>query len=83
MRVCGAPRACVRAPLRQAFLQLLDSKKPQTVFLEEPLTVMLLYSTVGVLNAGGVHFYNDIYQRDAAVLESLNTPHSLRFPTES
>jgi len=63
--------------------QLLDSKKPQTVFLEEPLTVMLLYSTVGVLNAGGVHFYNDIYQRDAAVLESLNTPHSLRFPTES
>lgn len=54
--------------------QLLDSKKPQTVFLEEPLTVMLLYSTVGILNMDGVHFYNDIYQRDAAVLESLDTP---------
>ncbi|MGI9220342.1 MAG: L,D-transpeptidase family protein [Woeseiaceae bacterium] len=62
---------------------LLDSKKPQTVFLEEPMTVMLLYSTVGALDMETVRFYNDIYQRDAAVLESLNTPYSFRSPAQN
>jgi len=53
---------------------LLDTEKPQTVFLDEPLTVMLLYGTVGVIDTDVVRFYNDIYQRDARVLESLDTP---------
>jgi murein L,D-transpeptidase YcbB/YkuD len=44
------------------------------VFLDEPLTVMLLYGTVGVIDTDVVRFYNDIYQRDARVLESLDTP---------
>lgn len=51
---------------------LLDSEKPQTVFLEEPMTVMLLYGTVGVADMEYIRFYNDIYQRDARVLDSLN-----------
>ena len=60
---------------------LLDSKKPQTVFLEEPITVMLLYNTISVLDPENIRFYNDIYQRDGAVLDSLNTPFSLSTPS--
>ena len=30
-----------------------------------------------------VRFYNDIYQRDAAVLESLNTPFKFRVPSKT
>jgi len=61
---------------------LLDSKKPQTVFLDEPLTVMLMYNTVDMVDMELVRFYNDIYQRDDAVLESLNAPFEFRLPTE-
>ena len=52
--------------------KLLDNEKPQNVFLDEPLTVMLLYGTVGLSDMRLVRFYNDIYQRDARVLDSLN-----------
>ena len=62
---------------------LLDSEIPQTVFLDEPLTVMLLYGTVGVFDSEQVHFYNDIYQRDARVLKSLNAPFKLHLPDDA
>jgi murein L,D-transpeptidase YcbB/YkuD len=62
--------------------ELLDSEKPQTVFLDEPMTVMLLYSTVGVTDDEVVRFYNDIYQRDARVLESLNSDFEYRLPAD-
>jgi murein L,D-transpeptidase YcbB/YkuD len=62
---------------------LLDSEKPQTVFLDEPLTVMLLYGTVGVTDMEYVRFYNDIYQRDARVLNSLNTDFEFRRSSEN
>ena len=60
--------------------KLLDSEKPQTVFLKEQMTVMLLYSTVGVLDETLVRFYNDIYERDARVLRSLNEDFKFRLP---
>jgi len=59
---------------------LLDSEKPQTVFLQEPLTVMLLYGTVGMLVDEVWRFYNDIYQRDGRILESLNGDFEFRLP---
>jgi murein L,D-transpeptidase YcbB/YkuD len=59
---------------------LLDSEKPQTIFLKEPLTVMLLYGTVGMLVDEVWHFYNDIYQRDGRILESLNGDFEFRLP---
>ena len=62
---------------------LLDSEKPQTVFLDEPLTVMLLYGTVGVTDMEYVRFYNDIYQRDARVLNSLNADFEFRRPSDN
>jgi murein L,D-transpeptidase YcbB/YkuD len=59
---------------------LLDSEKPQTIFLKEPLTVMLLYGTVGLLDDDVVYFYNDIYGRDGRVLESLDSDFEFRLP---
>jgi len=62
--------------------ELLDSEKPQTVFLKEPMTVMLLYSTVGLADEEVVHFYNDIYQRDARVLEPLDGDFDYSLPED-
>jgi len=58
--------------------KLLDNEKPQNVFLDEPLTVMLLYGTVGLSDMRLVRFYGDIYQRDARVLDSLNAAFEVR-----
>ena len=57
---------------QETMMALLDSEKPKTVFLKEPMTVMLLYGTVGVLDEGVVRFYNDIYKRDPRILKALN-----------
>ena len=62
--------------------KLLDSEKPQTVFLKDPMTVMLLYSTVGVADDEVVRFYSDIYDRDARVLKSLNADFEYRLPAK-
>jgi murein L,D-transpeptidase YcbB/YkuD len=62
---------------------LLDSEKPRNVFLEEPLTVMLLYGTVGLTDTELVRFYSDIYQRDARVLDSLDADFEFRQPSGS
>jgi murein L,D-transpeptidase YcbB/YkuD len=63
--------------------KLLDSETPQTVFLAEPLTVMLLYSTVGLAGEDVARFYNDIYQRDARVLKSLDGNFEFSFPADA
>ena len=41
------------------------------------------YGTVGVFDMEFVRFYNDIYERDARVLNSLNAPFKFHLPTES
>jgi murein L,D-transpeptidase YcbB/YkuD len=63
--------------------QILDSEKPQTVFLKEPITAMLLYSTVDVTDAEVVRFYRDIYLRDAPVLKSLDDDFEFRVPADA
>ena len=63
--------------------QLLDSQVPQTVFLTEPMTVMLLYSTVGVADEEVVRFYNDIYERDARVLKPLDGDFEFSLPADA
>lgn len=62
---------------------LLDSETPQTVFLKEPLTVMLLYGTVGMADFELVRFYNDIYQRDGRVLKALNGVFEFQLPADA
>ncbi len=56
---------------QESIQTVLDSEKPKTVFLKKPLTVMLLYGTVGVEEDGVIGFYNDVYKRDARILKAL------------
>ena len=50
---------------------ILDSGKTTRVNLPAPLPVLLTYWTAWVED-GAVHFREDIYERDAAILEALN-----------
>lgn len=52
---------------------LLASGRTETVFLEDPIPVFLLYWTAEV-DAGRVVFRPDVYARDAAVREALAAP---------
>ncbi len=67
----------------ESIQKLVDSKVSKTIFLAEELTVMLLYSTVGLAESDSVEFYNDIYERDARVLNSLNEDFEYRMPLTS
>ena len=44
----------------------------ETVFLKQPLPVLIVYWTVSVGASGDVHFARDVYARDAPVLLGLN-----------
>jgi murein L,D-transpeptidase YcbB/YkuD len=48
--------------------------RTQTVLLDKPLPVMLLYWTVQADEDGRVRFFPDIYSRDAAVIAALAAP---------
>jgi murein L,D-transpeptidase YcbB/YkuD len=52
----------------------IESEETKTVFLSEPLPILLVYWTAEVDDLGVVHFYDDIYERDAAALEALDRP---------
>jgi murein L,D-transpeptidase YcbB/YkuD len=60
---------------RERIDELIESEKTQTVFLAQPLSVMLLYWTVDYdPETGEVHFLQDVYGRDRRVLEALDAP---------
>ncbi len=65
---------------QERFKEVLDSRETKTVFLPEPLPVLLLYWTAHVDPDGIVYFYDDVYQRDKAVAEALESPFQLEFP---
>jgi murein L,D-transpeptidase YcbB/YkuD len=52
----------------------LDSNVTKTVVLAEPLPVHVVYWTAEVDDLGVMHFYDDIYEWDARVLETLDKP---------
>jgi murein L,D-transpeptidase YcbB/YkuD len=52
----------------------LAKRVTQTVNLRNPITVFLVYWTAEPEADGTVRFFNDVYARDAAVLEGLNEP---------
>jgi murein L,D-transpeptidase YcbB/YkuD len=57
---------------------LLATQQTKTVFLTQPMTVMLLYWTAEVDDGGRVLFRPDIYTRDAAVIAALARPFDAR-----
>jgi len=52
----------------------LESNETRTVVLAEPLPVHVVYWTAEVDAQGIMHFYDDIYEWDATVLERLDRP---------
>ena len=57
---------------------LLGAGEPQTVFLERPLPVLLLYWTAEVDAAGQISFFPDLYARDDALIAALSQPFAAR-----
>ncbi len=53
---------------------IVDSHITKTVFLREPVAIMLVYFTVDTNQWGEIVFYEDIYGRDQAILDKLKTP---------
>jgi L,D-transpeptidase YcbB len=56
---------------RQAIDKVLASRKTRTVFLHEPIPVLLLYWTAWVGADGRVNFRHDLYERDQLVQKGL------------
>ena len=60
--------------------EVLNGAETQTVFLPEPLPVLLLYWTAMVDIDGTVRFYGDVYSRDEAVATALDESFRLDLP---
>jgi murein L,D-transpeptidase YcbB/YkuD len=56
------------------------SGETSTVFLSKPLPVLLLYWTTEVDDDGQVFFYEDVYDRDQAVLRALDSSFRFNLP---
>jgi len=55
--------------------QLIETGKTKTVYLNKPIPVLLLYATAfHTLDDDYVHFRNDVYNRDHAILKELQEP---------
>ena len=59
-------------------MEVVDSKQTRKVFLDKPMPVLLLYWTVTVEEDGTVHFKEDPYGRDNAVMEGLKGKFRIR-----
>jgi murein L,D-transpeptidase YcbB/YkuD len=59
----------------------LDSAKTTTVYLPEPLPVLLLYWTAEIGPGGDIHFYSDVYERDQRIVKALDEPFRNEFPS--
>jgi murein L,D-transpeptidase YcbB/YkuD len=66
---------------QEKFQQVLETGKERTVFLSEPIPVLLLYWTAQASPDGTVSFFPDVYDRDAAIIEALDEPFALDLPT--
>jgi murein L,D-transpeptidase YcbB/YkuD len=56
----------------------IASGETQTVFLADPVPVLLLYWTAVPTRAGGIRFFRDVYGRDPEVLAALGRPFEFR-----
>jgi murein L,D-transpeptidase YcbB/YkuD len=67
------------ARARERLDALVASGRTDTIFLDKPMPIMLLYWTAEPDEAGRVSFLPDVYGRDAAVIAALAEP--FRAPT--
>jgi murein L,D-transpeptidase YcbB/YkuD len=64
-----------------AIQDIVDSKQTKTVYLKEPLPVLVLYWTVNPLTEKGAPvFLADVYDRDDIVLRALEAPFRVVLP---
>lgn len=56
---------------KQSIEKVVNKRKTRTVFLDEPVPIMILYWTASADNEGNVYFMKDIYNRDKAILNLL------------
>lgn len=56
--------------------QVVDSGKTQTVFLKQPLPVLIVYWTVSVGASGELRYARDVYNLDGVVLRALSASNS-------
>ena len=60
---------------------VVDAKETKTVYLHEPLPVLILYWTVNPITENGVpEFLADVYDRDDRVLKALEAPFRVVLP---
>ena len=62
---------------RQKIEDAIATNKTRTIYLPEPVTIMLLYWTVVIEPDGIVNFRKDIYKRDGKLLDALNGEFSI------
>jgi murein L,D-transpeptidase YcbB/YkuD len=53
---------------------VINSGRSETVFLKEPLPVLIVYWTVSVGVTGQPRYARDVYNRDGALIKALTTP---------
>ncbi len=53
-------------------LRVINAGKMTTIALPEPMPVNVVYRTVEVDDAATAYFYNDVYERDAAILSAID-----------
>lgn len=63
---------------REAIVREIETAETRTVFLPQPVTVMLLYWTADIDDEGRVVFKKDIYDRDPPILAGLRSEFSFR-----
>jgi len=54
--------------------RIVDSRVTRTIFLKDPVTILLVYFTVDTDQWDDIVFYEDIYKRDQAIIDKLKTP---------
>ena len=55
-------------------------RETRSIFLSRPMPVLLLYWTAEVGTDGQIHFYEDVYERDQAILDALNAEFHISLP---
>jgi len=65
---------------RAAIDKVLLSKATKTVQLAKPVPILIMYLTAVAEPDGQVHFYRDVYKRDAALLQALDGTFAMDIP---